>query len=114
MAAHGLILRLAVGWLLATCLLACSPNEQAAEEPVTLDQLADWFEAPPMAYRPYVWWHWMGSNFSKEGITKDLEAMKEAGVPAVAKRSEKEDYIEYLVRIPTSAVEKKSPPSQND
>ena len=80
MATHGLILRLAFGWLLATCLLACSPNEQAAEEPVTLDQLADWFEAPPMAYRPYVWWHWMGSNFSKEGITKDLEAMKEAGI----------------------------------
>ena len=75
MATHGLILRLAFGWLLATCLLACSPNEQAAEEPVTLDQLADWFEAPPMAYRPYVWWHWMGSNFSKEGITKDLAAI---------------------------------------
>jgi hypothetical protein len=38
------------------------------------------FINPPVNVRPYVWWHWMGSNFSKEGITKDLEAMKEAGI----------------------------------
>ena len=42
--------------------------------------LAKMFSQPPMEYRPYVWWHWMGSNFSKEGIRKDLEAMKEAGI----------------------------------
>lgn len=35
---------------------------------------------PTRAYRPYVWWHWMGSNFSKEGITKDLESMAEASI----------------------------------
>lgn len=80
MATDGMMLRWVVGWLLATCLLGCSPSEQPAKKPVTLDQLADWFEAPPMDYRPYAWWHWMGSNFSKEGITKDLEAMKEAGI----------------------------------
>lgn len=34
------------------------------------------FYQPPMNYRPYVWWYWMGSNFSEAGITKDLEAMK--------------------------------------
>ncbi len=45
-----------------------------------LEKLACAFQEPPMEYRPYVWWHWMGSNFSKEGITKDLEAMKEAGI----------------------------------
>jgi hypothetical protein len=38
------------------------------------------FKNPPVKTRPYVWWHWMGSNFSKEGITKDLEAMKAAGL----------------------------------
>lgn len=38
------------------------------------------FRNPPVQTRPYVWWHWMGSNFSKEGITKDLTAMKEAGI----------------------------------
>lgn len=38
------------------------------------------FRNPPVETRPYVWWHWMGSNFSKEGITKDLEAMKASGI----------------------------------
>ncbi len=38
------------------------------------------FRNPPVSARPYVWWHWMGSNFSKVGITKDLEAMKAEGI----------------------------------
>lgn len=38
------------------------------------------FLNPPVKTRPYVWWHWMGSNFSKDGITKDLEAMKSSGI----------------------------------
>lgn len=38
------------------------------------------FQTPPTSAKPYVWWHWMGSNFSKAGITKDLEAMKAQGI----------------------------------
>ena len=38
------------------------------------------FKCPPQSVGPYVWWHWMGSNISKEGITKDLEAMKASGI----------------------------------
>lgn len=38
------------------------------------------FNDPPVNTRPYVWWHWMGPNFSKEGITKDLEAMRNMGI----------------------------------
>ena len=38
------------------------------------------FANPPSTAKPYVWWHWMGANISKEGITKDLEAMKAAGI----------------------------------
>lgn len=38
------------------------------------------FKQPPTKAKPYVWWHWMGSNFSKVGITKDLEAMKAQGI----------------------------------
>jgi hypothetical protein len=44
------------------------------------DQLVSLFLNPPISVKPYVWWHWMGSNFSKYGITKDLEAMKAAGI----------------------------------
>lgn len=34
------------------------------------------FKDPNNCYGPYVWWHWLGPNFSENGITKDLEAMK--------------------------------------
>lgn len=43
-------------------------------------ELAKSFTQPPVLYGPYVWWHWMGSNFSKDGIKKDLEAMRESGI----------------------------------
>jgi hypothetical protein len=43
-------------------------------------ELENLFLNPPTSVKPYVWWHWMGSNFSKYGITKDLEAMKAAGI----------------------------------
>lgn len=38
------------------------------------------FKSPPQSAGAYVWWHWMGANISKEGITKDLEAMKASGI----------------------------------
>ena len=69
------------GWIIGLVWTACSEKPVASEaEPVTIETLARQFQQPPMDYRPYVWWHWMGSLFSKEGITQDLEAMKEAGI----------------------------------
>lgn len=38
------------------------------------------FHQPPLSVGPHAWWHWMGSCFSQEGITKDLEAMCAAGI----------------------------------
>ncbi|WP_334319150.1 glycosyl hydrolase [Termitidicoccus mucosus] len=38
------------------------------------------FRSPKKASGPYVWWHWVGYNVDKEGITKDLESMRDAGV----------------------------------
>ena len=37
------------------------------------------FLNPPEGAKPGVLWMWMGSNISKEGITKDLEALKKEG-----------------------------------
>ena len=37
------------------------------------------FLYPPESAKPGVLWMWMGANLSKEGITKDLEALKKAG-----------------------------------
>ena len=48
-----------------------------AQPAATLD--AD-FANPPAAAKPMVWWHWMGRSISKDGITKDLESMKAAGI----------------------------------
>ena len=44
------------------------------------NDLAEQFSQPSISYGPYAWWHWMGSNFSEEGIIRDLKAMKESGI----------------------------------
>jgi hypothetical protein len=46
----------------------------------TGDPLAAGFQSPPPSARPHTWWHWMDGNVTKEGITADLEAMKEVGI----------------------------------
>jgi sugar phosphate isomerase/epimerase len=46
----------------------------------TAGNLEQDFNHPPPSAQPRVWWHWMGGNVSKEGITKDLEAMKAFGI----------------------------------
>ena len=64
--------------LIATVFFAltmASPAVSAADA-----SLESRFREPPAEARPYVWWHWMGANISREGITKDLEAMKAAGI----------------------------------
>jgi hypothetical protein len=38
------------------------------------------FQTLPMEARPFVLWMWMGCNISKPGLTRDLEAMKQAGI----------------------------------
>jgi hypothetical protein len=38
------------------------------------------FLNPPDASRPRTWWHWIDDKVTKDGITKDLEAMKRIGL----------------------------------
>jgi len=38
------------------------------------------FQTPPTSSKVHTWWHWMGGNITKDGITKDLESMKANGV----------------------------------
>lgn len=44
------------------------------------DNLAGGFAHPPDAAKPWVYWWWLDSNASKEGITRDLEEMKRQGI----------------------------------
>ena len=53
---------------------ACQKKTGIADIETTFTQTP-----PPSAY-PWVWWHWMDGNISREGIRKDLLWMKEMGI----------------------------------
>ncbi len=55
------------------------------------------FLAPPDSVRPGVYWYFMDGNISREGMTKDLEAMKMAGIGSVI-------FLEVNVGIPRGPV----------
>ena len=38
------------------------------------------FRNPSQKAGVHAWWHWVGYNVSSNGITRDLEAMKAAGM----------------------------------
>jgi len=61
-------------------LLTCLTLTGTAFTQDTPDPLAAGFHDPPQAARPRTWWHWIGNNVTKEGITKDLEWMQRAGI----------------------------------
>jgi alpha-L-rhamnosidase len=42
--------------------------------------LEDGFRQPPDSAKPRTWWHWVSGNVSSEGITADLQAMKQVGL----------------------------------
>ena len=46
---------------------------------ILADELETVFQTPPRAARPQVLWMWMGGNVSSNGITRDLEALRDAG-----------------------------------
>ncbi|WNH09435.1 glycosyl hydrolase [Thalassobellus suaedae] len=44
------------------------------------DKRVTYFEPTEDSAKPWVYWYWMKSAYSKSGITADLEAMKSAGI----------------------------------
>lgn len=67
--------------ILGMVMLAAHQQFAGAAEPTQdLAALAREFAAPPDASRPHTLWHWMNGHVTKAGITKDLEAMKAAGL----------------------------------
>lgn len=51
-------------------------NQLIAQKP-TIESV---FNNPPQSAKPWVFWYWMHGAVSKEGITADLEAMKQVGI----------------------------------
>ena len=60
--------------LIAAALLSVMPAIGSA------DRLEEIFRNPPPETRPGCYWYWINDNISKEGITKDLEAMARVGI----------------------------------
>jgi len=48
--------------------------------PVSADELEAGFRNPPETTKPYCYWYWLNGDITKDGITKDLEAMARAGI----------------------------------
>lgn len=46
------------------------------------DPLETGFAKPPEETKPWVYWYWIDNNISREGITRDLEAMSRVGIGA--------------------------------
>ena len=53
-------------------LTACSQNPWLTVQ--------EGFQTPPDSIRVAVYWYWLDNNISKEGVVKDLEAMKRVGI----------------------------------
>ncbi len=86
-----------INWML--CLLGAA-GLTACQSPAEKDwaELQRNFQTPPESARPGVYWYFMDGNVSKEGMTKDLEAMKQAGIGSVV-------FLEVNVGIPRGEVD---------
>jgi hypothetical protein len=72
---------LALLLLPALLLTSCGKTAKVEnQDPVTPEQLEQGFVTPPDSVKPWVYWYWISDNESKEGITKDLEAMARIGI----------------------------------
>ncbi|MDR0394082.1 MAG: glycosyl hydrolase, partial [Tannerella sp.] len=79
--------------LLAILFIGCaSPNSQ------NIDSLRKGFKSPPNSAKAGVYWYFMDGNFSKEAVTKDLEAMRQAGIGHVL-------FLEVNVSVPRGKVD---------
>jgi hypothetical protein len=58
-----------------------------------LAEIKKGFLSPPNEAKPGVYWYFMDGNSSKEGMTKDLESMKKAGISSAV-------YLEVNVGVP--------------
>ena len=84
--------------ILAIVALMGCVRERGGEDSTTVATLAENFLSPPADARPGVYWYFMDGNLSREGITKDLEAMRDAGIGYVV-------FLEVNVGVPRGKVD---------
>lgn len=59
------------GWL---------PPGKSHTEPLLRAALVEGFKNPPTEAKPWVWWHWLNGNVSRDGIRADLDWMQRIGI----------------------------------
>lgn len=64
-------------WNVAAAAVPTSPDSAVAR---TADPLAAGFDTPPAQTKPWCYWYWISDNVTREGITRDLEAMARIGI----------------------------------
>ena len=64
--------------LSAGCCLPSACSHQPAS--VSIATVEENFMSPPDSIRVAVYWYWLNNNLSPEGVVKDLQAMKKAGI----------------------------------
>ena len=67
-------------------------------ESFEISQIKEGFLNPPPSALPGVYWYFMDGNLSKQGMTKDLESMKKAGIGNVV-------FLEVNVGVPQGKVD---------
>lgn len=61
-------------------LVGCEVANKQNTDFITDEELRIGFQSPPENIQTTVYWHWVNDNISKEGVIKDLYAMKEKGI----------------------------------
>ncbi|MEQ9289492.1 MAG: glycosyl hydrolase [Cyclobacteriaceae bacterium] len=62
--------------------VSCSEYEKEPISPKEYNDLVSNFKSPADSVKPWCYYYWIGDDISKEGVTKDLMAMKEVGIGA--------------------------------
>lgn len=62
--------------------ISCSEDKKGAISTKEYSDIAFNFKSPADSVKPWCYYYWIGDDISKEGVTKDLEAMKEVGIGA--------------------------------
>ena len=66
--------------ILASIIFGCTSQIDKQKLHESREQLAEGFITPADTMQTAVYWYWISDNISKDGVVKDLHAMKEVGI----------------------------------
>jgi hypothetical protein len=75
-----------IGFMLSIVLMSMIPSGCEVKSEISdqeYEAIKAGFDVPAEDNTVWCYWYWINDDISKEGITKDLEAMKKAGIGAV-------------------------------